>query len=73
MTMSTRYSEHAAAITQLVEDVQTDPELQKLMAHGTDDMKRRALEERYGLGFDELDAIYLELQKVLPERRFWFW
>jgi hypothetical protein len=73
MSISTQYSQNARAIAQLVEDVQTDPQLQKLMANGTDQMKLEELEKRYGLGFDDLDAIYKELQMIFPEGRFWFW
>ena len=73
MTMSTRYSEYSEAIERLIEDAQTDSDLQKALAHGTDDMKLKLLEENYGLSFDDLDAIYTELRQVFRERRFWFW
>ena len=73
MPATTKYSTHTASIDQLIKDAQTDAKVRAVFESGTADEKRKLLQDKYGLTSDDVNAIYIELLRVVPEGRFWFW
>lgn len=62
-------------INEVIEAAEADQVVYDILQNGTPEQKRRLLEERFGLSFEDLMAMYKELQTILNAKGlpFWWW
>jgi hypothetical protein len=60
-------------ISEIIEAAETDPDVRRILKHGTPKDKLTFLEEK-GLGLKELEELHIELEKIIYKGSIpWWW